>query len=231
MASSLQFRGSWGRRELPRDARNAPRHLLGPGHEQANANPPDFEIEPQEGGWFSHPFAPRLAGRANSRPATRTIPHTIEFSEHWCEAIASHTINRNIADRNLAEKLHSIEGGWLSQSGGAERIALQFRGSYGRRKLPGDVFSAPRHLLGPGHKQADANPPDFEIEPQEDGWLSHPFSPQLAGRAYSRSATGTIPHTIEFSEWPRVAIVSQPPAPGFKSKAKNKNAAWEGTSP
>jgi hypothetical protein len=226
MASALQFRGSWGRRELPRDVLSAPRHLLGPSHKQANANPPDFEIEPQEGGWFSHPFAPRLAGRANSRPATRTIPHTIEFSEHWCEAIASHSIGRSIA-----EKLHSVEGGWPSQSGGAERIALQFRGIWSKKKLPGDVLTAPRHLLGSGHKQADANPPDFEIEPQEDGWLPHPFSPQLAGRAYSRSATGTIPHTIEFSERPRVAIVSQLPAPGFNNKAKNKNAAWEGTSP
>jgi hypothetical protein len=226
MASALQFRGSWGRRELPRDARNAPRHLLGPGHEQADGNPPDSEIEPQEGGWFPHPFAPRLAGRANFRPATRTILHTIEFSEDCCEAIASHSISRNIA-----EKLHSIEGGRFSQSGSAERIALQFRGSYGKKKLPGSAANAPRHLLGPGHKQADANPPDFEIEPQEDGCLSHPFSPQLAGRAYSRSATGTTTHTIEFSERPRVAIVSQPPAPGLNNKAKNKNTAWEGTSP
>src|SRR3954452_10446117 len=99
-------------------------------------------------------------------------------------------------------------------------IALQFRGIRSRKRLPGNAANASRHLLGPGHKQADANPPDFEIEQQEDGWLSHPFSPQLAGRAYSRSATGTIPHTIELSERPRVAIVSQPPAPGFKNKAK-----------
>lgn len=109
--------------------------------------------------------------------------------------------------------------------------ALQFRGIWGKKKLPGDVLTVSRHLLGPGHKQADANPPDFKIEPQEDGWFSHPLSPQLAGRANSRSATGTIPHTIEFSERPRVAIVSQPLVSGFKNKAKNKNAAWEGTSP
>ena len=105
--------------------------------------------------------------------------------------------------------------------------ALQFRGSWGKKKLPGDARYAPRHLLGPSDKQADANPPDFEIEPQENGCLSHPFSPWLAGRADSRSATENIPHMIEFSEGPLASIVSQPLALGFK----NKNAAWEGTSP
>src|SRR4051794_38412023 len=106
-------------------------------------------------------------------------------------------------------------------------IALQFRGSWGKKKLPGDGLNAPRRLLGPSHKQADANPPDFKIEPQENGCLPHPFSPELAGRAYSRPATRTIPHTIEFSERSLAAIMSQPPAFGLK----NKNAAWEGTSP
>jgi hypothetical protein len=106
-------------------------------------------------------------------------------------------------------------------------IALQFRGSWGKKKLPGDARYAPRHLLGPSHKQADANPPDFKIEPQENGRLAHPFSPELAGRTDFRPATWTIPHTIEFSERSLAAIVSQPPALGLK----NKNAAWEETSP
>ena len=110
-------------------------------------------------------------------------------------------------------------------------IALQFRGIGGKKKLPGDARDAPRHLLGPSHKQADANPPDFKIEPQENGYFPHPLSPELAGRAYSRPATPTIPHTIEFSERSLAAIVSQPSAPEFKNIVKNKNAAWEGTSP
>jgi len=222
METALQFWESRSKKKLPGGVVTAPWHLLGPSDKQADANPPYLEIEPQENGCFSHPFSPELAGRAYSRSATRTLPHTIEFSEDWREAIASHPIGRNIA-----EKLHGIEGGRLSQSGGAERIALQFWGNWGKKKLPGDARYAPRHLLGPGHKQADANPPDFEIEPQEDGWFLHPFSPQLAGRAHSRPATRTIPHTIEFSERSLVAIVSQPLALGFK----NKNAAWEGTSP
>ena len=106
-------------------------------------------------------------------------------------------------------------------------IALQFRGIGGKKKLPGDARYAPRHLLGPSHKQADANPPDFKIEPQENGCFPHPLSPELAGRTHFRPATRTIPHTIEFSEWSLAAIVSQPLAFGFK----NKNAAWEETSP
>jgi hypothetical protein len=105
--------------------------------------------------------------------------------------------------------------------------ALQFRGRCGKKELPGSAPNAPRHLLGPSDKQADANPPDLEIEPQENGWFPHPLSPELAGRAYSRPATRTIPHTIEFSERSLAAIVSQPLALGLK----NKNAAWEGTSP
>ena len=110
-------------------------------------------------------------------------------------------------------------------------IALQFRGSWGKKKLPGDARYAPRHLLGPGYKQADANPPNLEIEPQENGWFAHPLSPELAGWAHSRPATRTIPHTIEFPERSLAAIVSQPSAPEFKNIVKNKNAAWEGTSP
>ena len=110
-------------------------------------------------------------------------------------------------------------------------VALQFRGGWGKKKLPGSGRNAPRHLLGPGHEQADGNPPDFEIEPKEDGWFAHPFSPRLAGWAHSRPATLTIPHTIEFSERSLTAIVSQPSAPEFKNIVKNKNAAWEGTSP
>jgi hypothetical protein len=105
--------------------------------------------------------------------------------------------------------------------------ALQFRGIWDKKKLPGSAPNAPRHLLGPSDKQADANPPDLEIEPQENGWFFHPLPPELAGRAYSRPATRTIPYTIEFSERSLAAIVSQPLALGLK----NKNAAWEGTSP
>jgi len=222
METALQFRTIWGKKKLPEDVASVPRHLLGPSHEQADTNPPDFKIEPQENGCFSHPYSPQLAGRANSRPATENIPHTIEFSDDRREAIASHLIGRNIA-----EKLSGIEDVWLHQTGGAKRIALQFWRIWGKKKLPEDGRYALRHLLGPSHKQADANPPDFKIEPQENGCFPHPLSPELAGRTDFRPATRTIPHTIEFSEGPLASIVSQSPALGFK----NKNAAWEGTSP